>query len=101
MARRANRKDANHAAIAQLLRQIGAHVIDAAAAAPVLGFDLLVVYRGQTYIMEVKDGSKPPSERQLTPNEQEQQAALTRHGVMYHVVLSEDDALKVIGAIDE
>jgi hypothetical protein len=98
MARRANRKDANHAAIAQLLRQVGAHVIDAAVA-PALGFDLLVVYRGRTYIMEVKDGSKPPCERQLTPNEQEQQAALERHGVKYHVVLSEDEALRVIGAI--
>jgi hypothetical protein len=98
MARRANRKDTNHAAIAQLLRQIGAHVIDAAAA-PALGFDLLVAYCGKIYIMEVKDGSKPPSERQLTPNEQEQQAALARHGVMYHIVLSEDDALRVIGAI--
>jgi hypothetical protein len=51
--------------------------------------------------MEVKNGNKPPCERQLTPNEQEQQAALERHGVKYHVVLSEDDALKVIGAIDE
>jgi hypothetical protein len=100
MTRRANRKDANHAAIAQLLRQIGAHVIDAAAA-PTLGFDLIVVYRGRTYIIEIKDGSKPPCERHLTPNEQEQQAALERHGVKYHVVLSKDDALKVIGAIDE
>jgi hypothetical protein len=100
MARRANRKDANHAAIAQLLRQVGAHVIDAAAA-PALGFDLIVVHRGWIYIMEVKDGSKPPSERQLTPNEQEQQAALARHDVGYHVVLSEDDALRVIGAIDD
>jgi hypothetical protein len=99
MARRANRKDANHAVIARTLQQVGAHVIDAAAA-PTLGFDLLVVYRGQIYIMEVKDGSKPPSERQLTPNEQEQQAALERPGVKYHVVLSEDDALRVIGAIE-
>jgi hypothetical protein len=98
MARRANRKDANHAAIARLLQQVGAHVIDAAVA-PALGFDLLVVFRGQTYIMEIKDGSKPPCERQLTPNEQEQQAALAWHGVKYHVVLSADDALKVIGAI--
>jgi hypothetical protein len=98
MARRANRKDANHAAIARLLQQVGAHVIDAAAA-PTLGFDLLVVYRGRTYIMEVKDGSKPPCERQLTENERAQQAALARHGVGYHVVLSEDDALKAIGAI--
>jgi hypothetical protein len=98
MARRANRKDANHATIARLLQQVGAHVIDAAVA-PALGFDLLVAYRGQMYIMEIKDGSKPPCERQLTSNEQEQQAALARHGVEYHVVLSEDDALKVIGAI--
>jgi hypothetical protein len=99
MARRANRKDANHAAIARLLQQVGAHVIDAATT-PNLGFDLLVAYRGRTYIIEIKDGSKPPCERQLTPNEQEQQAALERHGVKYHIVLSEDDALRVIGAIN-
>jgi hypothetical protein len=98
MGRRANRKDANHGRIVRTLRQIGAHVIDAAVA-PQLGFDLLVVFRGYVYFIEVKDGSKPPCERQLTEGEREQQAALALHDVTYHVVLSEDEALKVIGAI--
>jgi hypothetical protein len=98
MSRRANRKDANHGRIVRTLRQIGAHVIDTAVA-PQLGFDLLVVFRGRVYFIEVKDGSKPPCERQLTEGERAQQAALSLHDVAYHVVLSEDEALKVIGAI--
>jgi hypothetical protein len=70
-----------------------------AAEAPLLGFDLLVAYRGQTYIIEIKDGSKPPCERRLTPNEDLRRAELERHDVPYHVVLSADEALRVIGAI--
>lgn len=98
MARRASRRDNNHAAIVAALHSVNAVVMQAAEA-PALGFDLLVAYCGQIYIIEIKDGRKPPSERRLTTNEQAQQAALARHGVEYHIVLSEDDALRVIGAI--
>jgi hypothetical protein len=33
--------------------------------------DLLVGYKGVNYLMEVKDGSKPPSGRKLTPDQVE------------------------------
>ena len=32
--------------------------------------DLLVGFRGQTFLLECKDGEKPPSARKLTPAEQ-------------------------------
>ncbi len=31
--------------------------------------DLVCGYRGVNYLLEVKDGSKPPSKRKLTPDE--------------------------------
>lgn len=31
--------------------------------------DLLVGYGGTNYLLEVKDGNKPPSQRKLTPDE--------------------------------
>ena len=33
--------------------------------------DLLVGYKGVNYLIEVKDGSKPPSGRKLTPDQVE------------------------------
>lgn len=33
--------------------------------------DLLVGYQGRTILLEVKDGSKKPSARRLTPDEQQ------------------------------
>jgi hypothetical protein len=60
--------DANHRAIASALEGIGCSVISLAPlgnGAP----DLLVGFRGRTICLEVKDGSKPPSARRLTPLE--------------------------------
>ena len=66
--RRANRIDANQNEIVKVLRLCGAvvRVISQGEGIP----DLLVGYRGHTILMEVKDGSKPPSARTLTVAEQ-------------------------------
>jgi hypothetical protein len=65
--RRAGRRDANEQAIIKAMREAGAYV-------KVINdeglFDLLVSYRGETLLIEVKDGAKPPSARRLTEAEQ-------------------------------
>lgn len=63
--RTVSKKDSNHAEIVKTLRAIGAHVQDVSQLKNC--FDILVGYRGRLFIMEVKDGKKPPSARQLTP----------------------------------
>jgi hypothetical protein len=59
--------------------------------------DLLVGYKGQTLLFEVKDGFKPPSARLLTEDQ------LRWHGVWkggaLAVVDSPDAALRMIGVI--
>jgi len=90
--RRSARVDSNQAAITAALRQIGAtvqplHTIGKGCP------DLLVGYRASNWVLEVKDGDKPPSGRKLTPDEQ------TWHdgwqGVV-HVVEDVAQALSVI-----
>lgn len=64
-----NRIDANQNEIVRALRDIGASVQPLNAVKQGCP-DLLVGYRGQNLILEVKDGRKPPSARRLTPDEQ-------------------------------
>ena len=66
--RRAARVDENQGLIVKALRACGAtvRIISQGDGIP----DLLVGYRGHTILMEVKDGNKPPSARQLTMAEQ-------------------------------
>ncbi len=66
--RRAARRDANHGAVVKAFERLGCSVIDVASTP--CGFDLLVGYGGLTMPVEVKDGTKPPSARNLTENEQ-------------------------------
>lgn len=56
--------DANQKEIVQALEQIGCDVLE-------IGWplDLLVGYRRRNWLLEVKDGSKPPSERKLTDDQ--------------------------------
>ena len=88
------RTDANHAAIVDALRRVGAAVTSLAAVGHGVP-DLLVSYRGQWILMELKDGAQPPSRRRLTPDEaawcQQQHAPVW-------VVGSVDDALMALGA---
>ena len=65
--RRAARRDDNESGIIKAMRACGAFV------KPINDegtFDLLVWYNGHTLVLEVKDGSKPPSARRLTDAEQ-------------------------------
>lgn len=66
--RRAARTDANQQEIVEALRKVGATVHVTSHVGE--GFpDLVVGFRWQTYLMELKDGDKPPSGRKLTPDE--------------------------------
>jgi hypothetical protein len=63
------RLDRNHREIVKALIKMGAEVLSLA---PMGGgvFDLLVGYRGRLHLIEIKDGSRPPSSRKLTDDEQ-------------------------------
>lgn len=94
--RRAARVDDNHGDIRAAYRAVGAVVEDTSGVGD--GFsDLVVSYRDQVYLVEVKDGSKPPSARKLTPDQVKFHARQLSAGVVVHVVTSVDDALAVIG----
>lgn len=66
--RRHGKTDANHGAIVAAFRKLGCSVLSLAAlgnGAP----DLCVGWGGLSILVEVKDGSKPPSARQLTADQ--------------------------------
>lgn len=68
-AMRAKRKDANHNDVTDYLQALGWSVFDTSA----LGYgfpDALVGKPDFCAVVEIKDGSKPPSQRKLTPDEQ-------------------------------
>lgn len=92
--RRAAKIDANHHEIVDALRAVGASVQSLAAVGCGVP-DLLVGYQGQTRLMEVKDGSKPPSARKLTKDQQDWHRDW--RGADVYIVTCVDDALKAIG----
>jgi len=96
--RRAARIDANQPAIVEALRKVGCNVQPlhmVGRGCP----DLMVGRAGRIWLMEVKDGSRPPSERRLSPDEQDwhQVWADQRAAGAVVVVESVDDALRVVG----
>lgn len=93
--RRAAQVDGNQADIVDGLRGVGASVAILSGVGGGVP-DLLVGYRRQTFLFEVKDGAKSPSRRQLTPDQKLWHA--TWAGRPVHVVLTVDQALEVIGA---
>lgn len=94
MRRRAARIDDNQTEIVERLREVGATVQSLASVGKGCP-DLLVGYHGQNYLLEIKDGDKPPSARRLTDDER----IWHEHwrGPVY-VVESWVEALRVIGA---
>lgn len=94
--RRAARVDANQAEIVKALRDAGCSVKDTSAVGG--GFPDLVVcaptYPHRHYLLEVKDGKKPPSERRLTPDQQRFHGEWK--GAIY-VVTTPAEALDAVG----
>lgn len=64
-----NRKriDHNQNEIVKALRSAGATVRIVSSVSNFV--DIVVGFRGQNYLMEIKDGNKPPSGQMLTPGE--------------------------------
>lgn len=89
--RMAARRDANEQKIISALEACGAHVETINDAGR---FDLLVWYRGYTLLLEVKDGRKPPSARQLSPAEQKFHDRWPGNNL--HIVISVDEALALL-----
>ena len=91
--RRASAVDANQPAVVAALRKIGASVTPLHAVGKGVP-DLLVGYRHQTWLIEVKDGAKPPSARGLTPDQIEWHA--TWRGGPVVVVTDADAAMAIV-----
>ena len=94
--RRAAKIDANQEQVVQALRAAGAVVQTLAAVGKGVP-DLLVGYQGKTLLLEVKDGSKPPSERRLTEDQIKWHGAW--RGGPLAIVDGPEAALRMLGAI--
>lgn len=90
----ASRRDSTHAVIRDALRQAGAYVEDAAQT-PSRGYDLLVLFRGATFYVEVKTDH---TRNDLTANEIVTRQEIRRHGGKHIVACSVEEILKAIGA---
>jgi hypothetical protein len=93
---RAARVDQNHDQVVTALRAAGATVQSLAGVGKGVP-DLLVGYKGQTMLMEVKDGFKPPSKRVL--NEDQLRWHGSWNGGALAVVDSPDAALRILGVL--
>ena len=59
-------------------------------------FDILVGYDRKLFIVEIKDGNKPPSQRRLTEGEIKCRDAFESVGVTYHIIESVEAAISMI-----
>ena len=89
--RRAAKVDGNHGEIVKALRRVGATVKSLAMVGDGCP-DLLVGFRGVLVLLEVKDGSLPPSARKLTKAE----AEFVETWAQTYVVTSAAEAVRVV-----
>lgn len=88
--------DANQKDIVAALRKAGAKVYVASSFGK--GFpDLIVGYQGRFVLLEIKDGSKPPSARKLTKDQQKFHAEWT--GLPLYVVSSVEEAIEAVTGV--
>lgn len=89
----AARVDGNQSEIVDALRQIGASVATCHAVGQ--GFpDICVGWQGHTFLLEIKDSTKPKSDQNLTPSQVKWHAEWRGHVA---VVRGVKEALEAIG----
>jgi len=90
---RAKRVDANQVQIVKALREKG-YTVQVVSDCSSLGFDLIASkgYGETVLFIEVKDGSKPPSARALTTNEERAKRLYPRNWVQVESI----DALELL-----
>ncbi len=86
--------DKNQKDIVKELRKIGCKVTITSEVSDFC--DLVVGYKRKLYLVEVKDGTKPPSARKLTPGEIKCKNAFELVGVKYWIINSLSEALEMI-----
>ena len=90
--RRASKVDRNHGEIVKALRSVDGVSVQTLASLGGGIPDLLIGSRDRTFLVEVKDGAKYPSERALTPD-QEKWIRKWR-GSPVKIILDEGEALR-------
>ncbi len=90
--RRAARIDGNQNEIVEALRKQGASVLITSQLKNC--FDILVGYDGINFIVEIKDGNKPKSQRKLTKGEEVFRD--NWKGGKYYVIESVEEALDML-----
>jgi hypothetical protein len=94
--RRVAKTDDNHMRVINALRDVGASVFSTHQLGG--GFpDCVVGFRCDNYLLEIKDGKKPPSKRKLTDDEV---AFMESWKGQYAVVNSAEEALDLVQAVD-
>lgn len=86
--------DRNQPEIVKALRRVGCSVQSLASLGAGVP-DLLVGRRGENFLLEVKDGSQPPSARRLTDDEKEWHS---KWQTPIFIVNSVEEALHAVGA---
>lgn len=91
--RRAAKTDDNQRAIVNALRRAGCSVLILSGVGKGCP-DIAVGRAGITYMLEIKDGRKPPCARRLTDDEKGWHARWRGHAA---VVTNEEEALRAVG----
>jgi hypothetical protein len=90
-----HRVDLAQADIVRALRDVGATWVDMTQQRPSVGYDGIIVFRGQLWLVEIKT----PGQWSFTPREVETQKIFAQGGVTIWVVESVVDVLALIGVI--
>lgn len=92
---RARKVDANQPIIVAALRKIGACVIDLSGVGEGV-MDLLVIYRGVTHMVEIKNPARKQKANGLTPAQIAKHAEIGRAGGEVNIVRTVGEALALV-----